>query len=1096
MNFDYLKNIDSLNDLYLFCKDAESFVLSRPDLSAGQSRKALEYLVKLVYQLRNDYVPQRSSLFELVSSEDFTNFINDASMLNALHYIRKLGNNAIHNDEVSQKEALLSLKQLYTFTGELLVKLDLTKSYPSFDETLLTKTEEKTPINQDVDINLQQITHLKPRINKQTTLNVGVNISEAETRKLYIDLYLREAGWKVLDKDNVKLSEKAAIEIKVQGMPNNQGIGFVDYVLYGSDGKPLAIVEAKKTSVSPIKGKEQALLYAKCLQQEYGYLPIIYYTNGYQIWIIDQLGYPARQVFGFHNIKELEYLMKLRHRGSISDLTINEAITDRPYQKMAITNVVETFNHNRRKALLVMATGTGKTRTAISLVELLTRNRWVKNVLFLADRTALVTQAKRNFNKLLPNYTISVLSDKDQKPDLNARLVFSTYQTMINLIDGEDRTFGIGRFDLIIIDEAHRSIFNKYKAIFTYFDSLLVGLTATPRDDIGSSTYSTFDLEEGCPTFHYEIDEAVRDHYLVGYTVLDRTTKFLKQGVKYSELSKEEKEEYEKTFLTPEGELPTELSGADFFRKIYNDNTVDLVLQTLMNEGLKVNSGDLIGKTIIFAFNHIHAELIVKRFEKLYPELGPEYCKLVDNYVTYAQNIIDTFSVRDKLPQIAVSVDMLDTGIDVPDILNLVFFKRIYSKIKFVQMIGRGTRKSEDIFGHFKHKNQFYIFDFCDNFSFFEINTEGRKVNQEFSITQKVFQMKLDLLFELQKQEHQTNAYHKTYYESIRTELYQTVRNFNRDRILVRDSLPLVDKYSVESKWIYLSKYDIQEVKNNLTLLVDSDKDIESAKVFDLKVYYVMLSLVSEDVVAKRAIEQIVRISQALLERLSIPQVAEKKELLLEVSTQTYWNKVNIETLEHLRSEIRDLIQYITDEVKIYSTDFKDDLIDQGTKEINIIDFKTYEEKVIDYLLSNDYNETIVKIKMLDKITVDDLKELERILWQELGTKDDYFNVTKEENLAVFIRSIVGIEQEAINKKFSEYLNTNILSAKQQEFVKSIINYVRQNGDITKEDLLDKPPFSDSDVAVLFNDKLDILIRVINNLHESILVAEDKIISD
>lgn len=1088
MNFDYLKTIVSLKDLYVFCKDAESFVLSRPDISAAQSRKALEYLVKLVYQLRNENVPQRSSLFELVSSEDFTNFINDASMLNALHYIRKVGNIAIHDDEVSQKEALLSLKQLYIFTGELLIKLDLIKSYPFFDETKLIKTTEKTPIVKDAIINQDLVDNLRPIMNKQTTLGVGINVSEAETRKLYIDLYLREAGWTVLDKDNVRLPEKAGIEIKVQGMPNNQGIGFVDYVLFGYDGKPLAIVEAKKTSVSPIKGKEQALLYARCLQKEYGYLPIVYYTNGYQIWIIDQLGYPARQIFGFHNIKELEYLMKLRQRGTISDLTIDESISDRPYQKMAITKVAETFNQNRRKALLVMATGTGKTRTAISLVELLTRNKWIKNVLFLADRTALVTQAKRNFNKLLPNYTISVLSDKDKEPDLNARLVFSTYQTMINLIDGDDRTFGIGRFDLIIIDEAHRSIFNKYKAIFTYFDSLLVGLTATPRDEIERSTYSTFDLEEGVPTFHYEMEEAVRDHYLVGYTVLDRTTKILTQGVKYSELSNEEKEEYEKTFLTPEGELPTELSGADFFKKIYNDNTVDLVIQTLMNEGLKVNGGDLIGKTIIFAFNHVHAELIVKRFEKLYPELGPEYCKLVDNYVTYAQNIIDSFSVRDKLPQIAVSVDMLDTGIDVPDILNLVFFKRIYSKIKFVQMIGRGTRKSDNIFGHLKHKNQFYIFDFCDNFSFFEMNPEGRIVNQGYSMTQKVFQMKLDLLFELQKQEHQTNSFHKTYYEKIRTELYQTVRDFNRERILVRNSLPIVDKYSVESKWNYLSKFDIQEVKNNLTLLVDSDKDIESAKAFDLKVFYIMLSLISEDVIAKRAIEQVVRISQALLERLSIPQVSEKKELLLEVITQTYWNNVNVEKLEHLRNELRYLIQYITDEVGIYSTDFKDELIDQGTKDINIIDFKTYEEKVIDYLLSNEVNETIIKIKMLDKINAEDLKELERILWQELGTKDDYFNVTKEENLAVFIRSIVGIEQEAINQKFSEYLNSNILSAKQQEFVKSIINYVQQNGDITKQDLVEKSPFNDFDVVGLFNDKIDILLNVINNLHDSIVV--------
>ncbi len=1088
MNFGYLKDINNLNDLYLFCKDAEEFVLSRPDLSAIQSRKALEYLVKLFYQLKNNDVPKRSTLFELVSSEEFTNFINNASMLNSLHYIRKVGNIAVHNDEVKQKEALLSLKQLHFFTGELLKKLDLIQNYTLFDEELLVKTSSNEHHEKEIEVNPNLINQLYHKIDKHTTLNVGVNINEAETRKLYIDLYLREAGWKVLDKDNIKLPEKAGVEIKVSGMPNKEGVGFVDYVLYGANGKPLAIVEAKKTSVSPIKGKHQATLYAQCLQQEYDYLPIIYYTNGYQIWIIDQLGYPARQVFGFHNIKELAYLMQLRNRGLISDLSVKQEIADRPYQKMAITNICESLNNNRRKALLVMATGTGKTRTAISLVELLQRNHWIKNVLFLADRTALVTQAKRSFNKLLPNYTISVLSDKDKKPDLNARLVFSTYQTMINMIDGDDRTFGIGRFDLIIIDEAHRSIFNKYKAIFTYFDSLLVGLTATPRDEIERSTYSIFDLEEGIPTYHYEIEEAVNDHYLVGYTVLDRTTKFLKQGVKYSELPEDEKEEYEKTFITPEGELSTELSGADFFKKIYNDNTVDLVLQTLMNEGLKINSGDTIGKTIIFAFNHVHAELIVKRFEKLYPELGPDYCKLVDNYVTYAQNIIDTFSVRDKLPQIAVSVDMLDTGIDVPDILNLVFFKRIYSKIKFIQMIGRGTRKSIDIFGYQMDKELFYIFDFCDNFSFFDMNPEGRRVNQGYSMTQKVFQMKLDLLFELQKQEHQLNEYHKKFYQSIKTILYQTVRNFNRDHILVRENMPIVDKYSIENKWNYLSKYDVQEVKNNLTLLVDTDGDIESAKTFDLKVYYVMLSLLNEDVIAKRAIGQIIKLSYTLLDRLSIPQVAAKKELLLEVTTQSYWNKINVEHLEQLRNEIRYLIQYITDAVGIYTTDFKDELIDQGTKKVNIKDFKTYEEKVIDYLLKHGANETIIKIKMLDKIDSTDLKELERILWEELGTKEDYFNVTDQENLAAFIRSIVGIEQSAINNKFNEYLSTNILSSQQQEFVKSIINYVQQNGDITKDDLVNQVPFSEIEWFDLFKDKIDVLMFVISNLHESIII--------
>jgi type I restriction enzyme R subunit len=1011
-------------------------------------------------------------------------------MMSSIHLIRRIGNIAIHKEEVSQKESILSLKHLHIFTGELLKKLDLINNYPLFDEKLLSITNNKYSVDKDVAFDLNSLDNLKSKINKNTTLGVGVNISEAQTRKLYIDLYLKEAGWEVLDKDNLKLPEKAGIEIKVQGMPNDQGIGFVDYVLYGADGKPLALVEAKKTSVSASKGKEQAFLYAKCLKEEYGYSPIVYYTNGYQIWIVDQFGYPARQVFGFHTIKELQYLIKLSNRGAIRDLSINETISERPYQKIAITRVAETFNKMRRKALLVMATGTGKTRTAISLVELLTRNGWIKNVLFLADRTALVTQSKRNFNKLLPNYTISVLSDKEKEIDLNARLVFSTYQTMINLIDGDDRAFGIGRFDLIIIDEAHRSIFNKYQAIFTYFDSLLLGLTATPRDEIERSTYKLFELEEGNPTFNYEMEEAVKDKYLVGYTVLDRTTKFLKQGIKYSELSKEEKEDYEKQFGSPEGDLPDEISSSEFFKKIYNNHTVDLILQTIMNQGLKVNGGDTLGKTIIFAFNHLHAELIVKRFAKLYPELGPEYCKLVDNYVTYAQSIIDDFSIRGKLPHIAVSVDMLDTGIDVPDILNLVFFKRIYSKIKFIQMIGRGTRLSENIFGVSKHKELFYIFDFCDNFNYFEMNPNGRTIDQGYSMTQKVFQLKLDLLFELQKQVHQTNEFNKTFYERVRVELHKLVSNFNRERILVRENLPLVDKYSAENEWLDLSEFKVQEIKNNLTLLVDSDKDLESAKAFDLKVFYIMLSQVSGDFIAKKATVQVDRIARALLEKLSIPQIADRRVLLTEVTTQTYWENVNISILEKLRAEIRDLIQYLAaDGNEVYTTDFEDELIVNGEKSYRIADFKTYHEKVLDYLLSENKNETVSKIKNLDKLSSQDIKEIERILWEELGTKEDYFKVTGEQNLALFIRSIVGIDQEAINQKFSKYLKDNSLSSKQQEFVKEIIDYVRLNGDILREDLPNISPFSDYDIGKLFDRKVDIIFNVIKVFNESIRIS-------
>lgn len=1088
MNFEYLLKIKELNELYIFCNDAEEFVLTRPDISATQSRKALEFLVKLVYQAKGLKIPERASLFELVSAEDFSFFINNGEMLEAIHYIRKVGNIAIHNEEVSKREALFSLKQLHTFTGELLIKLGFIEDYEIFVKTKIRKSSRVGVMQFEVALPRNLISKVSGTLEKNATLNIAPSISEEETRKYFIDVYLREAGWQILEVKNKVIPKKAGIEIEVKGMPNNQGFGFVDYVLYGNDAKPLAVVEAKKTSVSPTKGKEQATLYANALKLQYGYLPVIYYTNGYQIFVIDQLGYPPRQVYGFHTIKELEYLKQLQTRGNITDFRINQDITDRPYQNMAITKVAESFNKKRRKSLLVMATGTGKTRVAISLVELLQRNKWIKNVLFLADRTALVTQAKRNFNIFLPDYSISVLSDKDKKPDLNARLVFSTYQTLINLIDDDQKSFGIGRFDLIILDEAHRSIFNKYRAIFVYFDSLLVGLTATPRDEIERSTYKIFELEERAPTFNYDMEEAIRDNYLVGYTVLDKTTKFLKQGLKYKDLTKEEKKEYEDLFLTPEGDFPKEISGTDFFSLIYNDDTVDLVLQTLMSEGLRINAGENIGKTIIFAFNHLHAELIVERFNSLFPEYGPNYCKLIDNYVTYSQNIIDEFSVRDKHPYIAVSVDMLDTGIDVPDVLNLVFFKRIYSKIKFVQMIGRGTRKSSDIFGLGKDKKQFYIFDFCDTFTYFEINPHGRPSYQDYTLTQKLFQMKLDLLHELQKFENQEVEFNKNYCLELKQELFNIIRSFNRERILVRENLPLIDKYSNIENWNYLPPLEIQKIKRYLTPLITTDSDIESAKSFDLKVYYIMLSLIDKKTIAKTAVSHIVSISQTLLERQTIPQVAAKRDLLLQVLTQTYWDSINIEKLEKLRNELRDLVQYITDVRGVYSTDFKDELIDQGIREVNIESFKTYEQKILDYLLENVEDETIYKIKHLEPINSADIKELERILWEELGTKEDYYKVTKHNNLAAFIRSVVGIEQVAINTKFNDYLNTNVLSSRQQEFIKSIINYVQQNGDITLQDVVEKPPFNDFDLSKLFEINISILQNVVNSLHQVILV--------
>ena len=585
-------------------------------------------------------------------------------------------------------------------------------------------------------------------------------MSEANTRKLYIDLYLKEAGWDVLDTENVAIAGKAGIEIKVEGMPNAQGIGFCDYVLYGRDGKPLAIVEAKKTSVSPEKGRHQVDLYGECMKAIYGYKPILYYTNGYVTKVIDGI-YPDRTVMAFLTIDELELMMQRRNRGNITDLKISDRITNRPYQKMAITNLCEWLNQKHRRGLLVMATGTGKTRVAISLVDVLSRNNWVKNVLFLADRTSLVNQAKKNFAKLLPNMSICELSGNEEK-DYNARLMFCTYQTMINYIDAEDKRFTSGRFDLIIIDEAHRSIFNKYGSIFAYFDSLLVGLTATPKSEVDANTYRIFGCESGIPNFDYSLEEAVKDKYLVNYKSFSRTTKLLKRGIKYNELTEDEKRQLDEYFVDEPPTPDFTVSEKELFKKIFNKNTCCEILEELMQYGIKTNGGELLGKSIIFAYNHHHAQMIVDCFHELYPEHPANYCQLIDNYVKYADDLILKFENDDEF-RIAVSVDMLDTGIDVPAVVNLVFFKPVKSKIKFVQMIGRGTRLCDNLFGEGKDKTHFIIFDYCGNFEYFDAHPDGTDGMGGRSLSQRLFEVRLDILHELQRIEYQEQEFARSY---------------------------------------------------------------------------------------------------------------------------------------------------------------------------------------------------------------------------------------------------------------------------------------------------------------------------------------------
>ena len=1119
-NFDYLQEL-GLYELHNFCAAAEELQVSSPDLSAISARKALEYVVKALYTMKNVEIPERASLFELVDGEVFREFIGDDRIMMAVHYVRKTGNNGAHGVKVTKRESFFCLLNIYNVVAAILLKLTVIKEVKPFDRSLIPNQPLTSPLTPaTVTVTPQSTiveTASKEAVDDKTPVKeIPTDISEAETRRLYIDLMLKEAGWEVLDMEGAIQPSKACIEVEVQGMPNAQGIGYCDYVLFGSNGLPLAVVEAKRTSASPVKGKHQAELYADCLEKRYGVRPVIYYTNGFETHIIDGLGYPPRRLYAFHSESDLELLIQKRNRHDINDYSVKDSITDRHYQKMAIKSVCEHFNTKHRRGLLVMATGTGKTRVAISLVDVLTRNGWVKNVLFLADRIPLVSQAHKNFVKLLPNMTTSILSE-DKDPDTNARITFSTYQTMINYIDTDEKAFSVGRFDLIIIDEAHRSIFGKYSAIFNYFDCLLVGLTATPRDEIDRSTYQVFQMEQGVPNYAYELEDAVADKYLVNYKGFKRGSLILKEGIKYNNLSQEEKDQLEKVWdyeqarkaIEGEGYVvqpsPTrqgmaaesipigygyhrDIENHEIFSYIFNIDTIDRVLQDLMENGLKVQSGERIGKSIIFAYNHRHAEMIVERFNALYPEYAnesSEFCALIDNYVTYAHDLINKFEIRDGNPQIAVSVDMLDTGIDVPDVLNLVFFKTVKSKIKFMQMIGRGTRLSEDIFGTGHDKEFFYIFDWCRNFEYFDKNPDGTKGAAVQSLTEKIFTLRARIAFHLQHQKWQEDQYAKGLHDEIKSLLREQVAALSDSHITVREKWADVSHFKDEASWVYLSEVDVNTLVTEIAPLLPKNTLDEGAKKFDVLVLMIELSLLDGETNPVKPVRSVQTIAEKLQGKATLPQVQAKMDIIKEVLSEVAWQNVSLNWLEKVRADLRDLIKFLVgQDNQWFSVDIEDKISDDGEIE-GITPRVSYKQSVLDFLSQNRNLPVLKKIYEMEQLTTADISELERILWQELGSKEDYIHHTKDmacgNNVAVFIRSMVGVDRNNAVRRFSEFISGHDLTAEQEDFLLTIISYVCENGDITKDIVVNEPPFDQQ--LVVFTPYMLPLAKYIDTIH-------------
>jgi type I restriction enzyme R subunit len=929
--------------------------------------------------------------------------------------------------------------------------------------------------------------------------------SEKETREQLIDPKLSQAHWEFAEEKGTIEAGKACVEIPVHGMPatsqSPSGDGFIDYVLFGKDAKPLAIIEAKKSCLDPEKGRVQASIYADALEKQYGVRPVIYLANGYEVDVIDGM-FPQRRVFGFHTLDELEHLIQKRSN-SLKDRRLDMDIAGRYYQVAAINSVLDYFASKHSRSLVVMATGTGKTRIAVSLSDILLRNNFVKRILFLADRKNLCKQAKeKNFNKLLPDLSTALLCD-GVKDDNGARVVFSTYQTMISIVNGDDNKYGIGYFDLIIVDEAHRSLFKKYGELFQYFDAYMVGLTATPRDDVDKSTYKVFDLDSvNAPNYDYELIKGVSDGFLTYFRALDRTTDLLKNGLRYADLSEEEKQEYEDKFTEEDGTMAEEIDGSDFYDTILNEDTIRKVLSTLMDEGLKVNGGDLLGKSIIFARDHKHALEILKTFRKMYPELavpkpgGRDFCVVIDNQIVNNESLQDEFQKPDSTIRIVVSVDMMDTGVDVPDLLNLVFFKRVLSKIKFLQMIGRGTRLCHDIDvvspskayfdrqtdnperKHYADKQGFLIFDICDNFEFFAMNPDGRKAKKgdELSLTQKIFLTKTEVLFSLQKSFADLNESEKAFLKKMEGEFAIAVSDFNHNYIGVQSNLEFVEKYSDASQWSSLTIAKMSEISQHIVPIVPPDGDDPSAKIFDLIAYDFELSRHDQSVDGGKVAKTLFRlISKGLLEsKIGIQAVKEKETILKKAVSPEFVNEADVVAIDSMREDIRDLMKFIEREVfdpirtdfedRIYSMNVIDDSFGKPTAvkptPIDTKDFRTYDEKAEEWVKNRFDDPSIMKIRMFEPLSAEDEKRLSDSI-SDLGDEaeaTDFFSAVKP---IVFIRKTAGIDEKAQKRFVASESSKYGLSDQQAIFVGQLIRFISANGYFTETILLNADDFAD-----------------------------------
>jgi type I restriction enzyme, R subunit len=1108
-------------DIHDAATRAEAQVLADPRAAAFYARRALELIVAWLYKAdKRLKLPYQDNLSALIHEPTFRNIAGNA-IFTKTRYLKDVGNKAVHSEKpFSENEARTAVVELFHLCFWLArhyasgakppdsLAFDpakLPRPMAQIARLTLDQLRKREAELKDRDEKLAEIladrAHLDAelqRLREEVATARAANAAqpdthdygEAATRDHYIDLLLREAGWNP-DAPNTA-------EVAVTGMPTPTGKGFVDYVLWGDDDRPLALVEAKATRHSPLKGQQQAKLYADCLQAMHGQRPIIFCSNGYEHWIWDDTTYPPRQVQGFYKKTELALLIQRRTtRRALADANPNDQIVERYYQHRAIRRIAEAFEaHHQRKALVVMATGAGKTRTVIALADLLMRCNWAKRVLFLADRRELVKQAASAFKAHLPEAApVNLLADKTAE----GRVFISTYPTMMSLIeeqDGAQRRFGAGHFDLVIVDEAHRSIYRKYGAIFDWFDSLLVGLTATPKDEIDRNTYGLFDLESGVPTDAYPLEDAVKDGYLVPMKAVSVPLKFQRQGIRYDDLSEEEKEDWDALEWDQEDGTPDQVDAQAVNKWLFNIDTVDKVLEHLMTRGQHVEDGDRLGKTIIFAKNHAHAEFIQKRFDINYPKLAGVFAQVIDFKVDYAETLIENFKVPARPPHIAISVDMLDTGIDVPEVVNLVFFKLVRSKTKFWQMIGRGTRLCPDLFGPNRDKEFFYVFDFCQNLEYFSQVVPVVDGSVGDSISARLFKTRLTLIGALDERlkDGGRNA-DAGLRGDVADLLHKEVAAMNLDNFLVRPQRRLIEQFAKPEAWTVLDDDARRQLADDVAgLPCELEPEGLEAKQFDLLILNLQLCALGRQAGFGKLKARVVEIAEVLEEQASIPIIHAQMELIQAIQTDLWWQDVTVGILENARNRLRGLVYLIERRRRkpIY-TNFEDEIGDAS--EIAFSDFtppgafEKFRAKARHFLRQHQEHVAIHKLRTNRQLTATDLEELERMLRESgTGTDDDIERAKADaDGLGLFVRSLVGLDRAAAREAFATFLTGRTLAANQIELVNMIVEHLTENG-IMDAGRLYESPYTDLNplgVDGLFPpDAVDGLLSVLEDVRQ------------